>query len=133
MVVRARATLDDETALEDDAVAELARDTREEAVENQELAPAREVGPAGRRGAQPGLDGLFERGGGCVGVHAALPRARIAFTSSLSMSARARACSIAASTSSGETCAPAQSINVRRTFVTGTAPISMRSLRGTSS
>lgn len=29
--------------------------------------------------------------------------------------------------------APAESINVRRTFVTGTAPISMRSLRGTSS
>lgn len=46
---------------------------------------------------------------------------------------RARACSIAASTSSGETCAPAQSLNVRRTFVAGTAPISTRSLRGTSS
>jgi hypothetical protein len=43
------AKLDDETALEHDAVAELARDAGEQAVEDQKLTPACEVSPARRR------------------------------------------------------------------------------------
>ena len=126
------AKLDDEPTLEHDAVAQLTGDAGEEAVEDQELTPPREVGPVGRRRPQSGLERLLERCGGGVADQAALLRARISLASSLSMSPRVRACCMAASMSSGETCAATQSSRVRRTLVTGTAPTSTRSAFGTS-
>jgi len=126
------AELHNETALDHRAVPELADDAREKAVEDKKLAPTRKVDAAYRCGAKPILKDLLERGGGSVAVHAALLRARIAFTSSLSMSARVRACRTAASMSSGDTCASMQSRSVLRAVVTGTAPISTRSFVATS-
>jgi len=60
------AEFDNQPAFDHRTVSELADDAREKAVEDEKLAPARQVDAAGRRRAQAALDGLLERGG--VGV-----------------------------------------------------------------
>ena len=65
-------------------------------------------------------------------VHPARARASMSFTSSLSMKPRASAQRNAASMNSSDTCELAQSINVRRTSVTGMVPSWTRSFFDTS-
>lgn len=126
------AQLHNDTPLEHHGVAKLAGNAREESVEHEELPSTGEVRTARRRGTQSRFERLLEGRGGRVGDHAALARARMVFTSSLSISPRARACLMAASMSSGDTCAATQSRSVRSGLVTGMAPISSRSVLGRS-
>jgi len=131
------AHFENQPALERHRVTNDRDDAREEPIEDEQLATAREVGTGGRRGLDPLLERLLERERRCVAPnHRALSdvRSRAALSSAPSfseMSPRRRAWSTAWRTSSGETFAFRQSRRVLCVDVIGTAenPVRSDSLR----
>ena len=128
--------LQNQPALQDDGLAERDHHPCQEAIEDEELASAREVGAGVRRGLEPILERAFERGGRLVRapLHVVLASAArlSAVAAARGTMPRAAACSMACSTRSGATLAAMQSASVRRGAVTRTGPTHARSSLATS-